>query len=199
MTNKIFKVEKYKCDGETIKFKFFVNISPLERTVLVRNIVSSLVVVDQGVKWYNSQLREVFTLFYIIGCYTDISLKDVMANYYSKDWGYDEIYDWLYNKSNIAEIITKEYDNIPIYEIEQDINYNIQIQTGIAINDISVQFNGLIKSLMEQVKNSDVAAIADFAKKFSKAEKNLTPESIWNAYMQTGAFNNTLKAIKEDK
>lgn len=180
MTGTYFKGE------ESFNFNFYTNISSAMKLEYVNSVVETLV--DEY--HYNSIIRDLISDFYIISIFTDVDVVEL-----SQSETFLEDVEQFLDETNIVEIVKANMREGLLEELNKAVSLSISYLTGIHVNPISESLSSLLSTIEKKIKNIDLGSIdlsgaMDMMQKLVGASADITPESIVNAYINSGLNQN---------
>lgn len=169
-------------DGKNVEHSFDLktDISTTNKLSLVNSVVDSVVVDGH---YYSLILDTVFD-FSLVKFFTDVDTKAYET--------VSEIENFLVN-TNLA-VIVKTNINIGVEtELRLAVIKDIEYRTGVknhVYDDVILDIANTIKDMMKQV---DIKAVVDSAQKMSTMQEKFTPESIVDAFIESGYLEDSLK------
>lgn len=175
---------------EYINFNFKTDLKVSEKAKFVNYVVS--LVVDENA--YNSVIRDLVFDYYTIKIFTDI---DTFEFDNSKHF-LDDVEDFLL-ETNIVDIVKANAFPTLFDELNKAVDDSVEYLTGIHKNPINDALSSLLSTLEKKIDEVDLDSMMGMAKKLVGMTGELTPESVVNAYINSGVHNKNLAEIAEAK
>lgn len=175
---------------EYINFNFKTDLKVSEKAKFVNYVVS--LVVDENA--YNSVIRDLVFDYYTIKIFTDI---DTFEFDNSKHF-LDDVEDFLL-ETNIVDIVKANAFPTLFDDLNKAVDDSVEYLTGIHKNPINDALSSLLSTLEKKIDEVDLDSMMGMAKKLVGMTGELTPESVVNAYINSGVHNKNLAEIAEAK
>ena len=193
---KNMKTGVYFYNDEAKNFDFATDLSAYDKTVFVRTVVDTLV--DDTT--YDSIIRDMIFDFAIIMRFTDIDTSFTKA---IDDDG-NEIsalvsIEQFLEKTNVVDIVKANMEVGLLEQLNDAVDKSIEYRTGIHPSPVADSLASLLSTLEKKINEVDLDSMMDMAQKFAGMTGELTPESVVNAYINSGMHKANLDEIAENK
>ena len=175
---------------ESFDFNFYTELLASDKLKFVDSVVGLLV----NDEHYNSIIRDLIFDFYVIDIFTNVDISELKFS----DSFLNDVEKFL-DETNIVDIVKANASDEIFDELNKAVDKSIQYLTGIYHNPFNDAIASLISTLEKKVNEIDLDSAMKMAQKFVNMTTELTPESIVDAYMESGEHMSNLEEIERVK
>ena len=179
----------YFYGDKTLNFDFVTSLTMSDKVTFVNSIVDTVVGNN-----YNSLIRNMMFDHMVVQLFTNV------GNFYFKDADdtIDAIEQFL-EETNIVDVVKANMEYGLLDELNKAVDKAIEYRTGIHVNPLSEAVSSLVSTIERKINEVDLSGMMEMAQKFASMTGELTPESIIDAYMNSGFHQSNLAEIGETK
>lgn len=193
---KNIKIGAYTRNDEVLNFNFATDLSAYRKLIFVNYVVNSLIDEDR----YDSIIRDMVFDFGIVSIFTDIDTSFINSTDNDGRVINPIIFiEPFLEETNVVDIVKANMEVGLLEELEKAVDKSIEYRTGIHPSPLGDAIASLANTLEKKVKEVDLNSMMGMAQKFANMTGELTPESVINAYINSGAHKQNLDEIAEAK
>lgn len=184
------KTGTYIRNNNTYTFKFYTDLSMFKKLKFINSVVDTVISEEN----YNSIIRDLIFDYMLVKFFTDVDTEEIQNSANMID-----AIELFLSETNIVDIVKANAEFGLIEELNKSIDLNIEYKTGIHPNPLNEALSSILSTLERKLDSFDMNGAMEMASKFSGMTGEFTPESIVNAYMNSGMHKKNLVEIAEAK